>query len=192
MREGQQEDFAALVQRVQGGSEDAARELIARYGPHIIRIVRRKLSKQLRSKFDSVDFVQSVWASVFANRDLLAQLEGPEQMIAFLVTLARNKVTEQTQKRFQTQKRDLGQEQRLEGTSADTPEEVPEIGATPSQVAIANETWDRLLEGQPTQHREILVLRRLGNTHLEIAQKLGVNEKTVRRILNRLLAEQQP
>src|SRR5947209_4816813 len=49
------DEFKNLMRRVQEGSEDAARELLDRYGEHILRVVRRKLSRQLRSKFDSVD-----------------------------------------------------------------------------------------------------------------------------------------
>jgi RNA polymerase sigma-70 factor (ECF subfamily) len=188
-----EEDFAALVRRVQDGSDEAARELIDRYGQHILRVVRRRLSKQLRSKFDSVDFVQSVWASVFADRAALAQIDRPEALVAFLATLAHHKVVEQTQQRFRTGKRNIDQERRLDDVlAASGHEAVPGADATPSQVAVANELWDRMIQGQPSQHQKILDLRRLGNTYAEIAAKLGLNEKTVRRVLNRALSRQQP
>ncbi len=188
-----QDDFAALVRRVRDGSDEATRELIDRYGPHILRVVRRRLSKQLRSKFDSLDFVQSVWASVFADRTALAEIDRPEALVAFLATLAHHKVVEQTQQRFRTRKRNIDQERRLEDAMTGAgPEAVPGAEATPSQVAVANELWDRLLQGQPSQHQKILQLRRHGNTYEEIAATLGLNEKTVRRVLNRALMRQQP
>src|SRR5437870_4945509 len=43
------DEFKNLMQRVRDGSEDAARELLDRYGEHILRVVRRKLSRELRS-----------------------------------------------------------------------------------------------------------------------------------------------
>src|SRR5262245_48951943 len=58
--------FRDLMRQVNEGSDDAIRELVQVYGPHILRVVRMRLSKHLRSKFDSADFVQSVWAAFFA------------------------------------------------------------------------------------------------------------------------------
>src|SRR5262249_44175004 len=57
------QEFAALMQRLAGGSQEAARELYDRYGPHIRRVVRRRLIPALRPKFDSIDFEQDVWKS---------------------------------------------------------------------------------------------------------------------------------
>lgn len=54
------DDFFYLIGRVREGSEDAAWQLVERYGGHIRRTVRRALDPRLRSKFDSLDFVQSV------------------------------------------------------------------------------------------------------------------------------------
>src|SRR5688572_23874581 len=63
----QQKDFSTLMQCVREGSADATKELLDRYGPHVLRVVRRKLNRKLRPKFDSVDFVQDVWASFFTT-----------------------------------------------------------------------------------------------------------------------------
>ncbi|NQT11376.1 MAG: helix-turn-helix domain-containing protein [Planctomycetes bacterium] len=60
---------------------------------------------------------------------------------------------------------------------------------SPSQVAIADELWTRLLRGRPEHHQRILELRREGNTHQQIADRLGVNERTVRRVIRSLLEE---
>src|SRR5262249_14283511 len=62
-----QQELRGLMERIRAGSQEAARELCDRYGSHILRVVRRKLDKKLRSKFDSVDFLQSVWTSFFVN-----------------------------------------------------------------------------------------------------------------------------
>jgi len=52
------EDSRTLMRRVSRGSEDATWELIERFGRAIQRAVRRALNKELRRKFDSLDFVQ--------------------------------------------------------------------------------------------------------------------------------------
>jgi hypothetical protein len=56
-----QQDFQSLMRCVQEGSEDAARQVFERYGPHIIGVIRR-LSLEMRSLFDSPDFTQDVGA----------------------------------------------------------------------------------------------------------------------------------
>src|SRR5262245_41197954 len=55
----------ALLERIRAGDEVAARELLARYEAQVRLVVRRQLPKLLRSRFDSLDFLQSVWASFF-------------------------------------------------------------------------------------------------------------------------------
>ena len=69
-------EFALLMQSVREGSQEAARTLFERYGPHIRRVVRRKLHQKLRPQFDSVDFVQDVWASFFAQQGRQASFES--------------------------------------------------------------------------------------------------------------------
>ena len=55
------DNFRSLICHVREGSEDAAWDLVEQYGEAIRRAVRRALNERLRSKFDSLDFVQLVW-----------------------------------------------------------------------------------------------------------------------------------
>ena len=186
------QEFRELMERLQGGSEEAARELFERYGPHIIRVVRRRLDKKLRPKFDSADFLQSVWASFFAGRGKKPTFDRPEALVAFLVSLARNKVVDKFRQRVHTQKYNVARERSLESSTAGQARALAGRQPTPSQVAMANERWEQLLEGQPAHYRQILVLLRQGHTHQQIAAALGLNEKTVRRLLLKLAPEPVP
>ena len=53
----------------------------------------------------------------------------------------------------------------------------------PSEVAQGREFWERLMEGCPPHHREIVRLRRAGLKLAEIAEKTGLHEGSIRRIL---------
>jgi DNA-binding NarL/FixJ family response regulator len=53
-------------------------------------------------------------------------------------------------------------------------------------VAVAKEQWQLLVQEKPDYQRRILMLLNQGSTHAEIAQQLGLNEKTVRRLVQRL------
>jgi RNA polymerase sigma-70 factor (ECF subfamily) len=182
------DDFRLLLERVQSGSQAATCELIDRYGPHIVRAVRRKLNKAIRSKFDSVDFVQAVWASFFSAPKPITDFRKPGELVGYLAALAQHKVIDETRRRMETQKYNVNRERSL--TDSHSPvAQVPVMQPSPSQVAVADELWNRMLQGRPERHRRILELRREGNTHQQIADKLDVNEKTVRRVIRSVLPE---
>src|SRR5262245_19959643 len=100
----QTQEFDQLMKRVRSRSDGAAHELIDRYGKLILYVVREHLNSELRSKFDSVDFVQAVWASFFAIATERLDFDGPEILGRFLVAVARNKVTDMVRQRLATLK----------------------------------------------------------------------------------------
>ncbi|HXG11299.1 MAG TPA: sigma-70 family RNA polymerase sigma factor [Gemmataceae bacterium] len=183
-----QHDFASLMRRVQEGSPEAAREVCELYGPHIVRVIRRRLSRRLRSEFDSIDFTQAVWASFFALEPERQHFAGPRELMAFLAMVARNKVIEAYRHRVQSQRYGTRREYPLARSAEDDEQtEPPGRQPTPSQFAVAQEQWDRLQAGLPPPYRCILEMLRQGHTHGEIARALGLTEKTVQRVI-RLLA----
>jgi len=182
------DDFATLMRRVGEGSPEAARELLERFGPHIRRVVRRKLHQKLRPKFDSLDFVQDVWASFFTGPDRQRTFSEPEALVAFLVQVAQNKVVENFRQQFYTDKYNVNREHSLDSAILG-PKDLTTREPTPSQIAVAHEQWDRLVKGQPARYRRILVLLREGMTHEEIARALDMNEKTVQRVIRKLEQE---
>jgi RNA polymerase sigma factor (sigma-70 family) len=177
-------DFQELMLRVQQGSNEASRELLERYGPHVKRVVRQKLSRKLRAKFDSDDFAQAVWASFFAEPKRDLHFDRPEALLAYLLNLAQNKVVDVHRQR-QSLKYDISREQTLNPMNLDTAS-MAASQATPSQYVMADEEWDRLLELAPAPYRSILVLLRQGHSHEEIAKIVGVSAKTIGRLLKRI------
>jgi RNA polymerase sigma factor (sigma-70 family) len=181
----QSPEFAGLMRRVCAGSQDAAGELVERYGAHILRIVRRKLNRRMRTKFDSADFVQAVWASFFALPLERYHLEQSEALVGLLFHLARNKVVEAVRQRLQTQKYNINRERALDENQA-RPAREPE--PSPSEIAMAREEWARLLAGQPVRSQQILMALRDGETQQSAAEQLGLNERTVRRVIRKIAA----
>ena len=179
-------DFRCMLAGIRAGSENAAWQFIEVYGPHIHRIVRRLLDRRLRSQFDSVDFVQAVWASFFREPDQIRSFETLPDLINYLSAAARNKVIDEARRRLGTRKYNVKLERSFNDSSL-AGAELPAVGPTPDQVAIARETWSRLVANQPTQHREVIRLRFQGATFLEIAAQLEIHERTARKIIKRLL-----
>lgn len=183
-------EFSELLRRVKAGSEDAAWELIDRYGPHVQRVVRRLLNRRLRPQFDSIDFVQAVWASFFQNPAEIHSFESPDGIIGYLAHMARNKVIDENRRRLGTLKHNVDRVFSLEDCPADDGDLV-DHQPRPSQVAVARERWRRLVDAQPSHYREVIRLRIMGVTDAEIARQLQIDERTVRKIIDRLLQLQR-
>src|SRR5205823_8032332 len=88
--EHSKEEMVRLLDEAAAGSEEAARQLTAQYGTYLHLAVRRWLHRRMRSMFDSVDFVQDVWASFFASGFDRETFTHPAQLINFLQEMARN------------------------------------------------------------------------------------------------------
>ena len=74
-------------------------------------------------------------------------------------------------------------------TLSENPEAMRGHDPTASQCAQANEVWSQILErikDQPEHYRRVVELRCEGLKNEEIAERVGINEKTVRRILRKL------
>ncbi len=183
-----EEEFRSLMTRIRTGCPDAARELFDRYGEHVRRIVRRKLHQGLRSQYDSIDFTQDVWASFFAVPWGKGAFDTPESLVAFLSEMAYNKVAAAFRRGFQTKKYNLNGKQSLDGAGPDggSPFEPPLPGPTPSQVAIANERWERMNDGQPDRFRLMLELLREGYNYQEVAERTGLHPKAIQRWLYKM------
>jgi RNA polymerase sigma-70 factor (ECF subfamily) len=190
--DAREDEFRVLMEQARAGSQDAMCELVERYAPHIVRAVRRKLSNAIRAKFDSVDFVQAVWASFFATPRGFVGFDRPEELMGYLVTLAHNKVVDEIRRRMKTEKYNVNRERSLDDSDLHVGRSLAGLEPSPSEVAVADELWKRLLKGLPEHYRRILELRREGNTQQQIADELGLNEKTVRRAIQRIYDEQMP
>lgn len=181
-------EFETLMREFAAGSEEAAWQIVEIYGPYVFRSVRRALSPKLRNQFDSVDFVQAVWASLIASREKLRHVEQPQELIAILSAIGRNKVIDVV-RRARTKKYNIHREVSVDQDGAPIVDSAPSRDPTPSDVAMARERWEGMMRDQPSHYRSIVVLRMHGNTHQDIANQLNVSDRTVRRVLTRLLAE---
>jgi RNA polymerase sigma factor (sigma-70 family) len=180
------QELALLMQRLREGSQDAARELWERYGEHVLRVLRRKLDRKLRAKFDSADIAQAVWISFFIEPCHDYRFERPEDLLAFLADLAQHKLVDLKRQRYRTKKHNVNREHSLEGSAAAEASAKPDRRASPMHTAIAQERWEQLLERQPPHYRHILEMLHQGYTHEEIARELGISAKTVQRLLRKL------
>jgi len=182
-------DFRDLIDRIRDGDEEAANQLVRDYGDSLRRAVRRTLNRRLRPQFDSLDFVQLAWSSVFRAREGLDRFETPGQLAAFLVRMARNKVGEETRRRLMTQKYDVTRECSLNTLDYEKEQATDTRQEDPLESAMAREQLEHLTRDRWPRHQRIVELRLMGLSNAEVAEKLGIAQSTVRRVLDRLYDE---
>ena len=144
----EENDLQGFLQRIQSGDDSAARELLQRYEPEVRLVVRRQLPRLLRSRFDSLDFLQSVWGSFFRRmRDAPTDFEDSRHLVAFLARAAKNKVIDEY-RRAASLKQDMHREEPL-WVDGRRPKEVADPIDSPSELAQAREVLGRLRELLP-------------------------------------------
>jgi RNA polymerase sigma factor (sigma-70 family) len=167
-----------LIERLNKGDVSAAERAFQAYEPYLRMAVRRRLSGPLRTKLDSVDIVQSVWADVLSGLGASGwRFTDRSHFRAFLVKVACNRLID----RRRQYHRAIDKERSLADL---TPENLPKaLEPRPSEIAQGNELWTRMLEQCTPAHREILILKRQGLLLTEIAARTGLHEGSIRRIL---------
>lgn len=171
----------SLLEKLSSGDSRAAEQVFHRYEPYLRTVVRRLLPARMRSRFDSLDIVQSAltdaWRAFRANGNCFA---NANQLRAFLVTATRNRFFD----RYREHDRDARRE-------VDMPHETSDAGtqgktSTPSQVVEADELWQRLLAVCPAEYQGLLRLKRDGASNEEIADQTGLHVGSIRRIFRQL------
>jgi RNA polymerase sigma-70 factor (ECF subfamily) len=170
-----------LLDRLRQGDDAAAERLFRAYEPYLRKVVRRQLPRQLRSKFDSSDVVQSAWVHFLQKLGGANwHFAGPAQLRAFLATVTRNRLTDRV-RHFHAA---LGRERSLD--RGNLGELATSTQPRPSEFARANDLWEQMLALCPPEHHQLLLLKRQGLRLEEIAARTGLHEGSVRRILRKL------
>jgi RNA polymerase sigma-70 factor (ECF subfamily) len=180
-------NFHELVAGVKAGEPVAIRDFLRQFEPEVRMMVRARLPRRLRTQFDSLDFVQVVWQSFFTDAPRPApDFVKVEHLRAFLAGVVRNKVFEQHRRLTRTEKYDVSREERLyvRRGEQDRPREVVSPGPSPSEAAQAGDRLAQLTAGRSQREVDVITLRRQGLTFDEIASRTGINERTVRRIID--------
>jgi len=183
---GQDDDFTDLMKRAKTGDSAAIGEFLTRFQREVQMMVRTRLPKKLRAQYDSVDFVQAVWQSFFSDfQDNPRDFVNTEHLRGFLAGVVRNKVREQHRRLTRTAKYNVSREQRLYVRRGDREvlREVISPDPSPSETAQADDRLEQLIAGRSPREVEVVTLRRQGLTHAEIAARTGMDERSVRRII---------
>ncbi len=137
-----------------------------------------------------MDFAQDAWASFLHLPAERYTFKDPKELVSFLVRLAHRKIIDAFRQRQQTAKHNDRDVEELRLPTEDDPGNEPAgPHPTPSQLAIAEEEWQRLLQDLPPKVRMALWMLRQGHSQREIADCLGVPPRMIHRVLQKLNRE---
>jgi RNA polymerase sigma factor (sigma-70 family) len=189
------ESFEDLIRRISEGSETAVFDLLDRYSKNIMRVVRRRLPREIRTKVDSVDIVQSVWKSLLDKGVPLDRLATPEDFVAYLAGAARLKIFE-AHRHYTCAASNIRREVQLppqtahqvgQPSSQEPDAGIDQKGNTPSAVVGARETWERAIDKAGALGRRAIQLKLQGLTLDEMAEQMGLSKRSVQRLLDSIL-----
>jgi RNA polymerase sigma factor (sigma-70 family) len=179
-------DLATTLQEAQKGNQTAWETLFRECYPKVRRVVRRRLTRSMRSLYDSTDFANDAMERLAANFNHL-EFPSVNSLIAFLAQVAEQKVIDEY-RRQHAQKRDITRGRPIFGADPDDgPVQLPSDEPTASQLAVANEMSEQLMARQDETERAIINLRREGHSTSDIAEQTGWNIRKVQRFLKELL-----
>jgi RNA polymerase sigma factor (sigma-70 family) len=170
-----------LLEKLSSGDDAAAEDVFRAYEPYLRMVVRRQLSPGLRAKFDSMDVVQSVWVHALKGfREAGWRFADATHLRSFLLQITRHRFID----RLRRHGRALDRERPL--SESDAEEVLADSGPAPDEALQADELWEQMLDLCPPAHQAILRLKRQGAATAEVAERMGLHEGSVRRILNDL------
>jgi RNA polymerase sigma factor (sigma-70 family) len=158
------------------------------FSPCARQAVRENFPLALRRKCDSDDVLQEMWQSVFHHVLEHCQPASPEEMIALLRRMARWHTLDLYRRYRRGSGRDVSREVSLEWPSVRRlVEGIASRDLPPDEVVRLHEELAWMVEHAETERdSRIMLMIRDGRTYNEIAARLGVCVRTVRRAFLRM------
>jgi len=172
-----------VFERVQGGDEEASREVFERYLVRLVALARSRLSEKLARKVDAEDVVQSAFRSFFTRaKEGQYAIERAGDLWSLLATITRHKVLKKAE-HFRQQKRSLERDEPLADGDRGGAAGVSDNQPTDEEAIALSEEVEHLMGQLDPLQRQMLESRLQGQTIPEIAEEVDRSERTVRRFL---------
>jgi RNA polymerase sigma-70 factor (ECF subfamily) len=171
----------SLVRRFRAGEQDAATELYLRYADRLEKLARSETGRDLGTRLDAEDVVQSVFRTFF-RRAAAGQYELPagEELWRLILVIALNKIR-QLGIHHRAAKRDATRTKSVEHWEGVAPAAAKESDET-ARATLAM-VIDELLSQLPAAHRAMIELRIEGHEVAEIAARTERSQRSVERVL---------
>src|SRR4051794_17676993 len=185
---GPQDSFIELAARLRDGDRGAATAVFRRFAGRLIALARARLDARLRRKLDPEDVVQSVYRSFFGRyRAGQLDLATWDALWSLLTVITVRKCLNRAEY-YRAACRDVaGEVDAAAGSGAAAGlSEAIDREPTPLEAAVLAETVERMLRDLGPDDRAIVELTLQGYTSPEISARVGLAERTVRRVRGRI------
>ncbi|MCI0681407.1 MAG: sigma-70 family RNA polymerase sigma factor [Gemmataceae bacterium] len=186
-------DAQRCVERWQAGDEKAATELYYRYLEQLVGVAQQRLSAKLSARLDAEDIVQSVFRSFFVRAQQgKFVFKDDDDIWKLLVQITIHKSLKQVAYHRRA-KRDAGAEESAGAGDQDRIVSYLSREPTPEEAAIFMDELEFFLRELRPADRRIIEMRLEGYDQVEIAKRLGISDRTIRRLMERIrsLAERE-
>lgn len=201
MHEDSTGSVTMLIANLKVGDEDAAqRELWDRYFRRLVALARMKIGNSPRGAADEEDVVLSAFESLFRgiSEDRFPELNDRNNLWSLLAKITARKAINQrnwhmAQKRGGALGR--GAAISIDGDPDDSRAAMELIDSEvgPEFLLIMKEECQRLMSALPDERLQLIARRKLeGYTNAEIAEELGVVERTIERKMGLIRAAWTP
>lgn len=177
---------ATLMQRFRDGDQDAAAELFERYVDKLVNLAQKRLSSQLGRRIDAEDVVQSAFRSFFrGTRDGRFHLQSGQELWRLLAVMTVTKLKKQLE--FHTAaKRDFQMERSPSPDDTHPMAQRAIDEPSPADELVLVEQVERIKAQLGRDQQRIFAMRLDGHQLDEIAAVIGISERTVRRVLDKI------
>lgn len=184
------DDLPDLIQRLRNNDSIAAAQIYRRYGGDLRRIVDDRIEPLLKRRMDADDVLQSAFRTFFRRiRDGQFKVDDSTQLWNLLCAITLTKLREQARFHLRA-RRDVNREQT---PAKPDPRDTQQLDAEPAisskfvyrAVDFADQL-EKLMDTLDEEEFAIVGLKLGEQTNAQIADQLGVSERTVRRLLARL------
>lgn len=168
---GLDDSLGGLLDRIREGDAEAAVRLVREYEDEVRRVVRLRLRDQrLRAVHDSMDVVQSVFASFFVRLSLgTCRVETPDDVVRLLVRMTCNKVVDVARHGYAGQ-RDVRRTQAIGERVSRIPQHT---NGSPEETVELADLVDAFRAQLTDEERAIAEMRRDGADWASIAARFG-------------------
>jgi len=173
-----------LIERAREGDQQAWQILFDECYPKVVRVIGRRMSRQLRVLYDSTDIANEVMKSLAMKFDQF-DFSSINGLRRFLIKAAEQKVVD-GYRHGHAMKRDIARTQGAFSGDDLVGFEVADAGPTASQVAVASEREESLLRDQSGLQRSVIELKMRGFSNTEVSEATGWHLRKVERFLKRL------
>jgi RNA polymerase sigma-70 factor, ECF subfamily len=172
-----------LVNLFREGDQDAARQIVDRYLDRLLTLARRRISQRLASRVDAEDIVQSVFRTFFVRlKEGQFVFDDQDDLCKLLMRITLHKTLRQVafhkagkrDPNLETPHGEHHQEQLMALFDQEPTQE--------ATVAFLDQLEHFLAQLRP-QEREILEMRLQGHSNEDIASKLGIYDRKIRRVI---------